>query len=572
MKIVFIAIVTGALIVLLTVFQLSRLQAQVDYLTDIRYKSYQAADELRQSSDDLTRLGRTYVVTGDEKFEKMYMDILDIRNGIKSRPINYHRIYWDLVLEYGEKPKPDGEIISLQMMMEQLGFTDQEFDLLLEAQRNSDDLVSMEVRAMNAVKGLFIDSNGNYTIQGSPDRDMAIQLLHSPEYHREKSKIMEPIDQFFTTLEERTQQRLIEAAEKVRFTIYTASALLLIVILLTLMAFVVVSRKVIKPIHQMANVLDYVDRHNDLTHRVNVKSEDELGIIGTAINKMLVNYSSTIGKIDQVNKSISTITKTIGDITDLNVQMARQQSQELEMAATAMEEMTLALSTVAESTAHAEKYAASAEYDANASFDIYKTTKSQFSKLSGDFHNTSNTIDALVAESFNVANVLDVIKKIAEQTNLLALNAAIEAARAGDQGRGFAVVAGEVRSLAQRSQDSAVEIEVMISSLQTKGEESTQTIRSSEAKIETSRSNLSVAESALSTIKHSASEIHRLNTSISSATDEQLKVSNEISKNLVTIKELSDEMKGTVNQLKPMVVELRHQVDDLEQVVGHITK
>ncbi|MBF4217872.1 methyl-accepting chemotaxis protein, partial [Vibrio anguillarum] len=102
-------------------------------------------------------------------------------------------IYWDLVLNYGEKPKPDGKRVSLQAMMEDLGFTDKEFRLLKEAQGNSDALVNMEVRAMNAVKGLYPDASGNYTKRGEPDLAMAAQLLHSKQYHQEKAKIMAPI-------------------------------------------------------------------------------------------------------------------------------------------------------------------------------------------------------------------------------------------------------------------------------------------------------------------------------------------------------------------------------------------
>ncbi|WP_445286104.1 CHASE3 domain-containing protein, partial [Vibrio sp. V17_P4S1T151] len=101
MKLVFAVIGIGIVISVVTVLQLNGLMQQVDNMAQVRYQSYQAADELRQSSDDLTRLGRTYVVSGDEKYEKMYMDILDIRNGKKPRPQNYHTIYWDLVLQYG---------------------------------------------------------------------------------------------------------------------------------------------------------------------------------------------------------------------------------------------------------------------------------------------------------------------------------------------------------------------------------------------------------------------------------------------------------------------------------------
>ena len=89
-----------------------------------RYQSYLLAAQLRQSSDDLTRMARTYVVTGDSQYEKMYWDILAIRNGEKPRPQYYDRIYWDLVLTYGEKPRPDDEAIPLQALMKKAGFTE----------------------------------------------------------------------------------------------------------------------------------------------------------------------------------------------------------------------------------------------------------------------------------------------------------------------------------------------------------------------------------------------------------------------------------------------------------------
>ena len=570
MKLVFGVIALGIVISVVTVLQLNGLLQKVDDMAQIRYHSYQAADELRQSSDDLTRLGRTYVLTADDSYEKMYMDILAIRNGQKARPENYHTIYWDLVLNYGQKPKPDGQRISLQKMMENLGFTQSEFKLLQQAQQNSDALVNMEVKAMNAVKGLYPDSSGNYTVRGEPDLAMAAKLLHSKEYHQEKAKIMVPIDAFFKQLEDRTNRQFDMAAKEVQTTVMIGNISLIAVFAIAIVGYVLVNRRVVKPIDQMATLLQQVDTDSDLTLRVDDKSNNELGIIGTTINKVLISYAKTISKINQVNTTISDISQSIQSITQKNIDMAGQQNQEMEMAATAMEEMTTALSNVAESTNMAEQYAGSAEKEASTSKQVFDKTTNEFSQLEGEFTNTSDIIKQLAEESSNVGNVLDVIKAIAEQTNLLALNAAIEAARAGEQGRGFAVVADEVRSLAQRTQDSTGEIESIISTLQEKAKESTVTIESSAEKMQSTRTNMSVANDALGTIQGSATEIHKLNTSIAAATEEQLAVSDEISGNLANIKNLSSDMNEAINQLEPIVIDLQQNVDDLNQVISHI--
>ncbi|QTA78152.1 Methyl-accepting chemotaxis protein domain-containing protein [Desulfonema limicola] len=170
-----------------------------------RYQSYLLADELRQSSDDLTRMARTYVITGDSKYEKMYWDILAIRNGEKPRPVQYERIYWDMILEYGSKPRPDDKAVSLHNLMEKMGFTREEFARLKEAQNNSDGLVKTEMIAMNAVKGLYDDGTGNYIKKNMPDPEMAAMIMHDLKYHEHKARIMKPIDDFFVMLNTRTK-------------------------------------------------------------------------------------------------------------------------------------------------------------------------------------------------------------------------------------------------------------------------------------------------------------------------------------------------------------------------------
>ena len=169
-----------------------------------RFESYKLADQLRQSSDDLTRFARTYVVTGDPVYEQYFRDVLAIRDGEKPRPENYERIYWDFVVAKGNKPTPVGEPVSLHTLMRKMNFTAEEFAKLEESRARSDALVRLEEKALNAVKGKFDDGSGNFTIVMEPDLEMARQIMHGEDYHKAKSAIMEPISDFLALLDART--------------------------------------------------------------------------------------------------------------------------------------------------------------------------------------------------------------------------------------------------------------------------------------------------------------------------------------------------------------------------------
>jgi len=149
-----------------------------------KYHSYQLADELRQSSDDLTRMARTYAVTGNEKYQKFFNRILTIRNGETPRPQDYNDIYWDLVTGDAEQDSSEaGEKVSLESRMLSAGFTVQEFALLKDSQNQSDSLVKLENIAMHALKGEFDDGTGSFQVKKTPDQPLAIQILHSQQYH-----------------------------------------------------------------------------------------------------------------------------------------------------------------------------------------------------------------------------------------------------------------------------------------------------------------------------------------------------------------------------------------------------
>lgn len=138
---------------------------------EIRYNSYLLATELRHSSNELTRLVRTYAATANPVFEEQYWKVLAIRNGESQKPKHYDRVYWDfLTIKNSKPPYESGEAISLHDTMKAAGFSDSEFSLLENAQRNSDKLVKLEEKSMNAMKGLYLDDEENFTITAKPDQ------------------------------------------------------------------------------------------------------------------------------------------------------------------------------------------------------------------------------------------------------------------------------------------------------------------------------------------------------------------------------------------------------------------
>lgn len=223
---------------------LIRNQHELRRSQDVHHQASLLADELRQSSDDLTRMARTYVVTGDARFERDYWAILDIRNGKRARPVDYHRVYWDLVLPGKPAPRPTDRIISMQDLMATLGLTATERALLTRAQGNSDALARIEDIAFHAVKGQFADTTGGFTIHGDPDRPLATRLLNDSAYFEQKAAIMAPIDSFYVLLERRTAERVAMDERRSLRLLQSLGALLFTILGAFLYSFLTLQRQI----------------------------------------------------------------------------------------------------------------------------------------------------------------------------------------------------------------------------------------------------------------------------------------------------------------------------------------
>ena len=196
---------------------------------EMRERANLLADELRQTSDDLTRMARTYAATGDERYRGYFQEILDIRNGDAPRPEDYHEVYWDLVTADGERPRPAGAPVALHALMEDAGVGAAELELLTVAEDESNQLTVLENTAFDAV------------LDG--DRQAAQELLHSAEYHQAKARIMLPLFRFFEAVDARTATQVADLVQRKRdmnryvlATIVTLLALAAVSLVLALVA------------------------------------------------------------------------------------------------------------------------------------------------------------------------------------------------------------------------------------------------------------------------------------------------------------------------------------------------
>ena len=419
-----------------------------------RYNSYLLADELRQSSDDLTNYIRSFIATkGDENFEKKYNHVLEVRSG--------------------KAPRPDGNSIALLDLMKKAGFTQDEFSQLDESQSYSNALAQLEEKAINLQKSLSKHDNN----------DEALNLVFGKEYETQKLRITEPIDKFFKLVDNRTNGQF-EALKSKLDTIQTVFVIVLVMSAISIVLLSYISDKVPeamlggKPV-EVEGVVEEISGGNLAVQIDTQDSKSAMGLlkIATMNLRTLINDAK---QLSSENSSVANELSSTSLCTGKNVELSSNIVSETTQKATLIQKQIKSSIDEAQQGKDDMVTANSGITQANNAIKLLSDKINQSVSVEV---NLAHKISQLSTDAEQVKGILSVINDIADQTNLLALNAAIEAARAGEHGRGFAVVADEVRKLAERTQNSLTEINATINVIVQAITESSETMNANSKQI-----------------------------------------------------------------------------------------
>lgn len=362
-----------------------------------------------------------------------------------------------------------------------------------------------------------------------------------------------------------------QAGEASRASYASAKQMVIIFIvlaaLLTVFLAWILTNSIVRPIREAVEVTERV-ASGDLTQQFTATGKDESARLLRALAKMQEQLRSTLQGIASSSTQLASAAEELNAVTEDATRGLQRQDDEIQQAATAVNEMSAAVDEVANNAVStSEQSRATSDTAIEGQQQVVRTVAS-IDKLSGTIQATANEVQELAEKAKNISRVLDVIRAIAEQTNLLALNAAIEAARAGEQGRGFAVVADEVRALAHRTQQSTSEIEEMIGTIQQGTERSVEAMNMSKTMAGSTLEQADAAGKALEVITAAILQINERNLVIASAAEEQAQVAREVDRNLVNIRDLSTQSAAGAEQTSSSSRELSRLAVDLNDLVN----
>jgi len=440
-----------------------------------------------------------------------------------------------------------------------------EYGLNLQASLNSSaqartELASLAANSLETLKTSTTVFEDQVVVADSLDTPWA-------QFYADVSGAMEQTyqlnDAVLVFLDKQLQVRLEEnRTQMVLLVVALVVVFLLIVYLYG--GFYVSIRTTLKKLGQVMNQV----AAGDMTVSFKAQSQDELGELGQVFNETVSKIHQLIERVGQTVVEVERQADRVQQVSGESNQAVAGQRGQIDLIATAMNQMSATAQEVAHSAAAAVGSAQSVNDETVSGRALVESQVGSIQRLAGEIDQSVSVINKLASDSASISQVLDVIKGIAEQTNLLALNAAIEAARAGEQGRGFAVVADEVRNLAKRTQQSTEQIESMIAKLQSGVGAAVKAMNASHQMADTTVNESGKVQQALENILGAVGMIVDQNQQIATAAEEQTAVAQDIDQNIVEISQAGERTAEGASQTEQASRELSGLVARLKQLIG----
>ena len=323
------------------------------------------------------------------------------------------------------------------------------------------------------------------------------------------------------------------------------------------------------PLEQLRNGLrDIASGEGDLTRRLPVNGNDEIGQSAAVFNEMMENFNQLVRQVRDSASQLSSRVVALSDSTDRVAQSSHLQNEKSNDAAAAVEQLVSSISSIAQSAEHVQHQSQESLARANEGTRNLNVLLSEMNVVESAVKGMADSVNDFVRNTEAITNMTREVKDIAEQTNLLALNAAIEAARAGEQGRGFAVVADEVRKLAEKSSRSASEIDAITATLSAQSVSVRRTIEEGLEHLESSQTAVAQVSSVLQATNGSVTEVGHGLDSIAEATDQQRRFSSDVEASIEAIAGMARDNTGTVEQTAGAAHDLKRLAEGLATIVG----
>ncbi|ENJ6138220.1 methyl-accepting chemotaxis protein [Bacillus thuringiensis] len=396
-------------------------------------------------------------------------------------------------------------------------------------------------------------------------------------------------------LRDQSIKKIDQSSLQIEYVVFLSLVICIIVAMILAWWF---SGKLVKPIQQIDSKLkELSSQEGDLTARLQVNSNDEIGTIATSFNKMLENLQHIINRVQKTSVEVQNASENMLEKTNISreatikVQSSmsnlnesiQSQASSMEESSTAMDDMAVSVQRIAESASSVTELAVATSEQANDGSSVIQKSVSQMTTIHDAVNATSEVVERLITHTKYIDTAVQSISNIAEQTNLLALNASIEAARAGEQGKGFAVVADEVRKLAEQSKTAATDINQLLHQIQQDTETASSMMSQGRSEAFEGIHVIREAGNSFTTIVEQVNKVSTQMQDISATAEEMAASAEEMNASLNNIASISTEVSSetaataqsaeqkviTMNEMTQTAKQMKQTVEELDQLVSH---